>query len=655
MYFASFEIENFKGIEKVKLDLTDQPANQIHTLVGLNESGKTTILEAISAFGNDSAPLEEALFEGMHKSSPIQDFVPKNKKSNFSESIVLKATLVFEAGEKEKLAKYLQQTSDIVLDCDKIKDELIIEKIFEFEDSIHQRTRNNWDINFVARKTRGSVYRKYSIYTSEAKKALAFIKYNMIPSISYFPTFLFDFPEKIYLDETDHESRTNQYYRNIIQDILNSLDENLNVQKHIVDRVYEEREREDGKIWWILNPFLYSGDTKAQIDSVLFKIGDKITREVFQTWNEIFKRKITHKNIFVNFGIEQDSEEEEEEQRVYLEFYLKDGTQQFSITERSLGFRWFFCFLLFTQFRSFRKADKKTLFLFDEPASNLHSGAQNQLLESFPKITSDKCSIIYSTHSHHMINPKWLENTFIVENEGIDYDDSEQMYSYASSKDTNIKIEKYKSFVGQNPDKVTYFQPILEKLQYRPSALENIPDVVMLEGKHDFYTYNYFKSVILKSKVNVNFLPGVGSGKLEELIALYLGWGKNFIILLDSDKAGKEAQKKYQEEWLLPSNVVYTYEDINPNWKSKKLESFITEQDKNKIKQEILADTEKTKINNKKLTKKELARFLQEKYAAEESYTFSPQTTKDFTSIIKFCAEAITPKNIKKKDKKKAA
>ena len=53
MRFLKFEIENFKGIEKATLDLTKLRTANVVTLIGLNESGKTTILEAINSFSPD--------------------------------------------------------------------------------------------------------------------------------------------------------------------------------------------------------------------------------------------------------------------------------------------------------------------------------------------------------------------------------------------------------------------------------------------------------------------------------------------------------------------------------------------------------------------------------------------------------------------------
>ena len=47
MIYNKITINNFKGIKNIELNLEN---NRIITLVGLNESGKTTIMEAIKFF-----------------------------------------------------------------------------------------------------------------------------------------------------------------------------------------------------------------------------------------------------------------------------------------------------------------------------------------------------------------------------------------------------------------------------------------------------------------------------------------------------------------------------------------------------------------------------------------------------------------------------
>ena len=627
MRFTNFEINNFKGIEHVDLSLSEFEKGQIHTLVGLNESGKTTILEAINAFSDSDSTFEQVLYEETHKSSSIQDYVPKNKKSNFTGEITIEATIEFDDTDKEAVRQYMFSKHDFEINLLELGKSFSVKKVFKFEDSNYKGTRNLWNIRIYGKKKRAKNEKLFNNSQDGIwREAVTYIE-KMIPSISYFPTFLFDFPQKIYLEETQNEEKQNKYYRTVIQDILDSLGEGLDVQKHIVDRVHEKND-EGVKVY---NPFLYfqNRDTKAQIDSVLYKIGDKVTEVIFKTWNEVFERKLKNKSVIVSFGTDDD--DSTENQKVYLEFYIKDGSSSYSITERSLGFRWFFCFLLFTQFRGFRKEDKNALFLFDEPASNLHSGAQNQLLTSFPKVTDKGCSIIYSTHSHHLINPKWLENTFIIQNQAIDYDNEEE---YVSSQHTNIKAHKYKTFVGENPDKFTYFQPILEKLEYKPSALENIPDAVIFEGKHDYYAFSYFESIIFKDKYNLNYMPGTGANDLDSLISLYKGWGRNFIIMLDADKAGKDSKKYYIDEWLLNENQVFTLSDIDEQWDGATLEKLFSENDRKKI-------VDENNLGNPKKCKKAIARLVQEKTLSGEIFDFEQGTKNNFQKVIKFCSEKI--------------
>ena len=71
--------------------------------------------------------------------------------------------------------------------------------------------------------------------SSDAKwtDVVSYIRKNMIPRILYFPTFLFDFPKKIYLDnnfpaETQNSRKINDYYKKITQDILPDIYESSN-------------------------------------------------------------------------------------------------------------------------------------------------------------------------------------------------------------------------------------------------------------------------------------------------------------------------------------------------------------------------------------------------------------------------------------------
>ena len=54
MKFSKIKIINYKGIEETELELLNSPKGNVYTLVGINESGKTSILEAINSFEYNS-------------------------------------------------------------------------------------------------------------------------------------------------------------------------------------------------------------------------------------------------------------------------------------------------------------------------------------------------------------------------------------------------------------------------------------------------------------------------------------------------------------------------------------------------------------------------------------------------------------------------
>ena len=67
-----------------------------------------------------------------------------------------------------------------------------------------------------------------------------------------------------------------------------------------------------------------------------------------------------------------------------------------------------------------------------------------------------------------------------------------------------MTLHKYRDFAAQHPNQTTYFQPILDVLDYRPGELENVPNVVMVEGKNDFYTLKYFQDKVLVRSQGLN-------------------------------------------------------------------------------------------------------------------------------------------------------
>jgi predicted ATPase len=589
--YTYFELENFRGIQRLRLDLSASPKQRIFTLVGLNESGKTTILEAINHFtqaGHNTetlGPLELPRYA----ISNLHSLIPIAQRSNFNGVVRCKYGLALDEADVASLTANLKKVrgfKDVTLG-----NLLEIEQKIVFKDSKHVAAESKvfWVWNRRGRKGKAKLS---SVILGDDWVELISSTRKLIPSVLYFPTLLFDFPEKIYLEDSQPPDKKREFYRLVLQDILDATNTGATVTTHIVERA-KSVEMSD----------------KRNLDSLLLEMGRHVTKTVFDAWNKTFKTKAQERNIRFKCEKENDG-------RLYLLLELEDADGQYQLNERSLGFRWFFIFLLLTHYRGFRKgASRNVLFLFDEPASNLHASAQAQLLSSFGTI-SEKCMIMYTTHSHYMIDAKYLEGTFVIKNEGLH--EEEDLNGEYSARKTNITSTKYRTFAVMHPDQTHYYKPVLDVLDYQPGSLENVPNMVMLEGKTDFYVLKYMSEIILKRNRTHHFLPGTGAGNLNCLIQLYLGWGREFRVLLDADKEGAKQKQRYIELFgpTLESRCS-TLENVDVAWSGYSLER--------------LFDEDETKFN-----KTHFHRAIQEALILNREIVVSNFTRQNFEKLFLF-------------------
>lgn len=568
MKYTKFTIKNFKGIKDLTLDLSLSPKLNIFTLVGLNESGKTTILEAID-FSQKGI-----------ETTKSHTLIPKSMKRNFNGKVSVQTTMVLTEEDEQKI-KDFAKTIGVNL-TENIK-QISITKGYVFEFSKYKTTENTWAINLIGKKKKSKSIKKIIHPQEEWSKIVDFIKKDLLPKIIYYQNFLFDFPNRIFLEKTANETQEQEFYRQVLQDVLDSLNEELEIGTHILERMNSDDEED-----------------REALASTLNKMSSIITHTVFSSWQTLFKTSGKKKEIILNQGIEAKVNPSGITENIhYLELKLKEGSEQYDISERSLGFRWFFVFLLFTEFRKNRADEKgEILFLLDEPASNLHSAAQTKLIEIFDGLV-DKSKLIYTTHSHHLINPVWLEGAYIVQNKALDYEDE---LEYDSSK-TDIVADLYRVFVAKSPNQQTYFQPILDRLEYKPSKLELVPEIIIVEGKNDFYTFKYINDVILKNQFSdLNFYPGSGAGKNQQVIRLYMSWGKKYAVLMDSDSAGEAAKVRYLEEiGKTVEDKIVTLKDISSAWVNISTEDLFTPTEQMRIIQAFdpaASVYTKTKFNN---------------------------------------------------------
>ncbi len=599
MKLISFQAKNFKGIEDVRIPLDGLPNSNVYCFVGLNESGKTTVLESLDAYRGWTEtlkPVTSSTTEELDK----KRFIPKSKISNFTGKISVVVTCLMEEPDLKAARDFADK--ELGYSLTEVGPQLIRYQHYSFEDSIYLQDDNRFTL--IAKGTKGKSKKVVDLPEEELKKLSGHLS-TRLPAVLYFPNALFDTPDQIILEESSGTEK-DAYYRKVLQDALDAIGEKHDLQKHITARIGIE-------------------DQKEALENTVRKLEQKISKVVFELWKSILGKTLTGKKITLEPVIDGGVK--------VLRIRYADGADSYKISERSLGFRWFFGFLLLTHFRKARLQDhRQVIYVFDEPASNLHSSAQKKLLETFGHLAKQS-PVLYSTHSHHLINPDWLENAYVVRNTGLTYEDGDDDYSSPSTK---VEVERYRAFVAQHPDQTTYFQPILDVLDYQPSKLEFVPKVIFCEGKNDYYTLRMFQqqSECPAKLKDLKIVPGNGGNGLDPLIKLYSGWGASFQILLDSDRGGAKGKKQYEKTYgFLVDDRVHTIDDL-VSGHSGAMEAVLSVTDKEKI---LEVAGQKGKAPEKSL----LNKCLQECCARGLTVPLEKATVQKFEAMLKGLADKL--------------
>lgn len=143
--------------------------------------------------------------------------------------------------------------------------------------------------------------------------------------------------------------------------------------------------------------------------SELEAAGNEITNQVFRYWTQ-------NRDLIVDFIGDSQTIRTPNGQDVvhrFVDLRLRDLRHQMTTNfeTRSTGFQWFFSFIAaFSEF----EGDSSVIILLDEPGLGLHARAQQDLLRYIDeKLASNQ--VIYTTHSPFMIQPDHWERIRLVE------------------------------------------------------------------------------------------------------------------------------------------------------------------------------------------------------------------------------------------------
>lgn len=263
---------------------------------------------------------------------------------------------------------------------------------------------------------------------------------------------------------------------------------------------------------------------------------NKITTEIFKYWK-------TNTNLDIEFKI-QDITNEQGQKEKYLDIRVK--SQRYKITlpldRRSKGFNWFFSFIVwFSRIQSDKKSDY--ILLLDEPGLNLHASAQADLLH-FINDLADKYQIIYTTHSPFMVESEHLNRvrTCLETDEGTIISDSIQ------EKDPNTLF----------PLQAALGYDIAQNLFISKNNL-------LVEGPADLIYLTIFSGLLEEAKRthlngDITIVPVGGLDKVTTFISLLRGSKLNVVCLLDTftDQKGKQkVQDSISQKIIKDKNILF--------------------------------------------------------------------------------------------------
>ena len=182
-----FEIENYKGIVKTKIELAGRIDSPVVTLIGLNESGKTTILEAISQFVSSDRSVSSLYFFSPENKDEFS-FIPVSRKGGFTGEVSISATVVLDPSEVEEIFT-IGESLGVEVDTAALSAPFKIIKAIRFKNSEARSSSGSLGFDL---KTRLPGIPDYEIYAQPDDESAnlwaiaASLVANKIPTVAYF-------------------------------------------------------------------------------------------------------------------------------------------------------------------------------------------------------------------------------------------------------------------------------------------------------------------------------------------------------------------------------------------------------------------------------------------------------------------------------------
>ncbi|MBL7951455.1 MAG: AAA family ATPase [Flavobacteriales bacterium] len=493
MKYTAFKIQGYRAIEKpVVVDLSKAA---LVPLVGINECGKTTILQGIYCFDS----INDSEYGGKH----MKDTKNLYRTSESTPPMITATIATSFAALADEYADFVEEES------------LEAETLDQEESGVPAETAKAQfpaNLNAIKSQFDGRIHivrdldsKKYDFvgirWPSEFKKSIvgAFARYlvGRLPYILYNDDFMDRPPAKLKVPKA-RPSRLTGWLA-------------------IYERLFE------------LTPEKYSLFTvgaetdQRRRDAILSDVEAHLNSTLTKAW----KSFLLNKHGAVTIRLRFNPGETEHELEVSVVERIDGRERFFDVIDRSKGFLWFFNFVMKLEFNpKVLDNTKGTVYLLDEPGSYLHNSAQQKLCKKLVDLSDHHGSVIYCTHSHMLLDPQHipLNHIHVVEKRSNKQILATPLPQAKTTKEATMAL-----------------QPVLEALQI--SAFDYAAkgsSLVAVEGIYDKYAIE----CCVDLPENTTLLPGTSADSIIKNIQYLNGFEMRYVALWDNDSEGRKMYKK---------------------------------------------------------------------------------------------------------------
>jgi len=677
MRLRKFRVKAYRCIH----DSGEIMVGDLAAFVGRNESGKTTILQALTLLNRDEKVSELDLCDEM--SEELKDEVrlvegdfdlSSNEiqllKQSFPGLPEIRRVKLFRSNKKLKVQYEFEGVKINEAENNRLNSwENFSKQILNFLDTIPNYLRIQIDTEFFE----GSVPKNQEIFDSGMAEFS-----NQFHVIAIQETKIIEEWEKIYESPENQFSKflSGENEKSALENFISSQIHPRFVYFSDYKKIYgninlneflrEEKGEREGSIefveefdkaetvrnlFYLAELDIRTLDEVKESPSKCIKILNTASNRLTKKLNPAWKGDPIHVDLRYNPG---------NIMSVVISDVHRDGTVTNTglLNRRAEGFKWTFSFIVNFAAETQRAELKEAILLLDEPARNLHPTQQMGISDLLKSLAGSN-QVLYATHSPFMIFDYTPGNLLVVELDKRKHL-SKIFYDYWNADDKTLTPILYGLSRG-----------LVESIVDREIGTNSRP-VIIVETMSDAMYLNAFDKFLQDPNISMNPLNVVAAYNKNSVLPLaifYRNHGYKTFILMDNSEESKQISSQLISNEFSPVQTIF-FEREGKNLES--IEDYVVLEDylhavnqtyeirlrregySNLTSKDVALKDKKGILENLKaiwedhreeswgqFDNEEITRYICEKIALEETSFLSDKTKDQFRSLYRLIAERI--------------